>query len=93
MAQEMSQAMITLKAQSDIYTTPQYNVLENMITALHLVQESKKEISNYTNIDKFGVEDYERMEELLLSAKDYLLDVLMLCREIEDKGRSMLYNP
>ena len=74
----------------DLYTAPQYDVRENTITALNLVQEAEKRISNYRNFDNLGVEEYDRMQDLLLGAKDNLVDVLVLCREIELEGNRLL---
>ena len=73
----------------DLYTGPQYDVRENTITALNLVQEAEKRISNYRNFDNLGVEEYDHMTDLLLEAKENLLDVLVLCRGIELEGNRL----
>ena len=73
----------------DLYTNPQYNARENTITALNLVQEAEKAISGYKNFNNFGLDEYERMTDLLLEAKDNLLDVLVLCRGIELEGNRL----
>ena len=73
----------------DLYTNPQYNARENTITALNLVQEAEKRISNYRNFDNLGVEEYDHMTDLLLEAKENLLDVLVLCRGIELEGNRL----
>ena len=73
----------------DIYTNPQYNAREYTITALNLVKEAQKAISDYNNFNGFGLDEYERMTDLLLEAKDNLLDVLVLCREIELEGNRL----
>ena len=73
----------------ELYTGPQYDVRENTITALNLVQEAEKRISHYRNFDNLGVEEYDHMTDLLLEAKENLLDVLVLCREIELEGNRL----
>ena len=73
----------------DIYTNPQYNARENTITALNLVKEAEKAISGYKNFNNFGLDEYERMTDLLLEAKENLLDVLVLCRGIELEGNRL----
>ena len=73
----------------DIYTNPQYDARENTITALNLVKEAEKAISDYKNFNNFGNDEYERMLDLLLEAKDNLLDVLVLCRGIELEGNRL----
>ena len=73
----------------ELYTGPQYDVRENTITALNLVQEAEKRISNYRNFDNLGVEEYDHMMDLLLGAKDNLVDVLGMCRKIELEGNRL----
>ena len=73
----------------EIYTNPQYNARENTITALNLVKEAEKAISGYKNFNGFGLDDYESIRDLLLQAKDNLLDVLVLCRGIELEGNRL----
>lgn len=83
----MSESITRLEI--DIYTNPQYNAREYTITALNLVKEAEKAISGYKNFNDFGFDDYESIRDLLLEAKENLLDVLVLCRGIELEGNRL----